>query len=132
MARYHGKGGVVYVSTSGTGAASAVVSLNAWTLNHTTDTVETTSFQDQNKTYVAGLPDAQGTIGGFYDDTESKLFSAAASDDGCLIYLYPSAAAPSKFAAGPAWLDVSINAGVAAAVAVSANFRANGNWSINL
>lgn len=132
MAVYHGKKGVVYVSTSGSGNASNVLHLNAWTLNRNTDTVETTSFGDVNKTYVQGFPDLSGTFSGFYDDAETKIFSAASSADGCKLYLYPSSDAPSKYAYGPAWLDSSINTGVSAAVAISGNFRANGAWGINL
>lgn len=132
MARYHGKRGVIYMSTTGSGTASSVISLSAWTLNMATDKVETTSFLDTNKTYVQGLRDISGTFAGFYDDTEAKLFSGAASADGVKLYLYPSADAPSKYAAGPAWVDMSVDTGVAAAVTVSANFAANGSWTILL
>lgn len=78
---------------------------------------------------MQGLKNVQGTIAGFFDDTESKPFTAADSSDGCKMYLYPSADAPSKYWAGPAWLDVSINTGVADAVAISGNFAANGSWT---
>jgi hypothetical protein len=128
MAKYHGKKGVVYLSTTGSGAASAVIALNAWTLDQATDKQEVTSFLEANKTYVQGLPDLSGTIGGFWDDTEDKPFVAAISPDGCKLYLYPSADAPSRYWYGPAWLDASINVGVGDAVSISANFAANGSW----
>lgn len=132
MARYHGKRGVIYMSTTGSGTASSVISLNAWTLNMATDKVEVTSFLDTNKTYVQGLRDISGTFAGFYDDTEAKLFTGAASTDGVKLYLYPSADMSSKYAAGPAWVDMTLDTGVAQAVTVSANFAANGSWTINL
>jgi hypothetical protein len=128
MARYHGRKGVVYVSTSGTGNASSVVSLNAWTLDQTTDKTEVTSFLDANKVYVQGLKDVSGTLGGFWDDTEEKLFQASDSADGNKLYLYPSADAASRYWYGPSWLDASINVGVGDAISISANFSANGSW----
>lgn len=132
MAVYHGKRGVIYMSTTGTGTASSVLSLSAWTLNMATDKVETTAFQDANKTYVQGLRDITGTFAGFYNDAETKLFTGAASSDGVKLYLYPSVDAPTKYAYGPAWVDMSVDTGVAAAVTVTANFAANGAWGVNL
>lgn len=127
MARYHGKKGLVYISTSGSGSAS-VITLAEWALNMATDKVEVTSFGDANKTYVQGLKDVQGTLSGFYDDTDTKLFTAADSTDGIKMYLYPSSDALAKYFYGPAWLDASVNVPVGGAVSVSGNFSANGSW----
>jgi len=132
MAVYPGRAGVVYLSTTGTGTAANVVHLTEWTLNRTTDKIEVTSFGDSNKTYVQGLPDLQGTFSGFYDDTEAKPFTAATSSDGCKLYLYVSSSATSKYAYGPAWLDVSTSTAVSGAVTISGSFAANGSWGINL
>jgi hypothetical protein len=133
MAVYHGQKGRVLISTTGTGTASSVLSLTEWSLNMPTDRVETTAFADTNKTYVQGLRDISGAFSGFYNDAETKLFAAATSADGIKMYLYPDLTnAPTKFAAGPAWLDVSITTGVAAAVAVSGSFAATGAWTVNL
>lgn len=128
MATYHGKKGVLYISTTGAGNAQNVIKITGWTLDQSTDLVEVTSFGDGNKTYVQGLKDIKGTFSGFYDDTESKPFTAADSADGCKMYLYPSADSPSKYWAGPAWLSVSVDTGVSTAVAISGNFAANGTW----
>jgi hypothetical protein len=129
MAVYHGKAGVVYMSTSGTGAATNVIKLTQWTLNQTTDKVEVTAFGDTNKTYVQGLKDVQGSLTGFYDDTEAKPFQAADSTDGVKLYLYPSANSPTKYWYGPAWVDFSVDTGVAAAVTINGAFAANGAWA---
>lgn len=128
MARYHGKGGVVYMSTSGSGTAVNVASLTEWTLNMATDKVETTAFGDANKTYVQGLRDIQGTITGFWEDSQDALFDASESADGVKVYLYPASNASSVYFYGPAWVDASINVGVNGAVSLSANFSANGSW----
>lgn len=127
MARYHGKRGIVYISTTGSTAAAAITQTE-WTLNMATDKVEVTSFGDANKTYVQGLKDVQGTLSGFWDDSDAKLFTAADSADGIKMYLYPSTDAPTKYFYGPAWLDASINTSVSGAVSTSANFSANGSW----
>lgn len=128
MARYHGKSGVVYISTSAAGSASSVLAVSSWNIDRSTDTVEVTSFGDANKTYVQGLPDISGSFEGFWDDTEAKLFTAAASSDGIKMYLYPSSNAPSKYFYGPAWLSASMDCGVSDAVSVSGEFKANGSW----
>jgi len=113
MAVYAGRKGVVYLSTTGSGAAANVVHL---------------SFGDANKTYVQGLKDIQGTLAGFFDDTETKPFTAADSVDGCKLYLYPSSDAATIYWYGPAWLDYSIDTSVGGAIAMTANFAANGSW----
>jgi hypothetical protein len=128
MARYHGKAGVVYMSTSGAGVAAATTSLSNWTLDLTTDKVEVTSFGDPNKTYVQGLKDIKGTIAGFLDDTGLSIFSAADSTDGCRMYLYSSANSPTVYWYGPAWLDASIAVPVGGANTLTGNFVANGAW----
>lgn len=129
MAAYAGKKGVVYLSTTGTGAATNVIKLKAWSVDQTTDKIEVTSFGDTNKAYVQGLPDIKGSFSGFFDDTESKLTTAAASSDGCKIYLYPSSDAPTKYKCGPAWIDQSIAVDNTGAVTITGNFVANGSWS---
>lgn len=131
MSAYPGRRGVVYLSTTGSGTATSVIKLNKWTLNRQTDKIEVTAFLDTNKTYVQGLPDVQGSFSGFWDDTETKPFTAASSTDGCKVYLYPSADAPSKFASGTAWLDCSIDVGVDGAAQITANFAALGSWTVN-
>jgi hypothetical protein len=128
MSVYAGRKAVVYLSTTGSGAATNVIKLTKWTLNQATDKIEVTSFGDTNKTYVQGLKDVQGTFAGFYDDTEAKPFTAADSTDGCKLYLYPSSDSTTKYWYGPAWLDVSIDTGVSGAVSISGNFAANGAW----
>jgi hypothetical protein len=128
MARYHGKSGVVYISTTGSGVATATVSLSGFTLDLATDKVETTSFLDLNKTYVQGLKDVKGTINGFLDDTGLSLFTSADSTDGAKMYLYPSKDSPTIYWYGPAWLDASIAVPVGGANTLSGNFVANGAW----
>jgi hypothetical protein len=129
VAKYPARKGVIYLSTSGSGSASAVIGLNKWTLDQTTDKIDVTAFGDTNKTYVQGLPDIKGTFSGFWDDTETKPGTGASSTDGVKLYLYPSSDAATKYKCGPAWLDLSFDVSVSGAVAVNGSFVANGSWS---
>src|SRR5678816_2678528 len=122
MARYHGGQGVVYASTTGSGAATTTVSLSGWTLDLTTDKAEVTAFGDANKTYVQGLKDVKGTLTGWLDDTGLGIFTSADSSDGCKLYLYPSRNAPTMYWYGPAWLDASVNTPATGPVSLSGNF----------
>lgn len=128
MARYHGKKGVVYMSTTGSGAAASVVGMKSWSLNMPTDKVEVTAFGDSNKRYVQGLPDATGDLSGWWDDTSDTLYDASRSTDGVNMYLYPSTDAPTKYWYGPAWVDFSINTPGDGGIEVTASFVANGAW----
>ncbi len=133
MAKYHGRKGVVYFSTSGTGTAVSVANLSEWSLDFQTDRVEVTAFGDANKTYVQGLKDVQGQFSGFYDDSATaSIFSAADSTDGIKVYLYPSSDATARYFYGPAWLDASITTSVGDAVKISGSLAANGSWGYKL
>ena len=128
MARYHGQKGVIYASTTGSGAATTTTSLSGWTLDLSTDKAEVTAFNDANKTYVQGLKDIKGTITGFLDDAGLSIFTGADSADGIKLYLYPSSNAPTVYWYGPAWLDASIAVPVGGPATLSGNFVANGSW----
>lgn len=109
-----------------------MLQLDDWTINRATDKYEVTSFGDKNKTYVQGQPDMKGTFKGYWNPDESKPFDAAKSVDGCVVAVYPSANVPSKYATGPAWLDVSLDTPVNGPVTINASFAANGTWFDNL
>ena len=128
MARYHGGKATAYMSTTGTGNATAVVSLSQWSLDRATDKVDVTAFGDANKVYVQGLPDIKGSLAGWFDDTNDALFDGADSSDGVKLYLYPSSLVPTNYHYGPAWLDASIEVDVKGAVGVKGSFVAAGSW----
>lgn len=128
MAKYHGKKGRVMMSTSGSGTAATVIGLNMWELNMPTDKVETTEFGASNKTWVQGLPDVSGSIGGYWDDTSDDLYDGSRSTDGVKFYLYPSSDVLTKYWYGPAWVDFSLTTGVAEAVQIKGTYAANGAW----
>jgi hypothetical protein len=129
LAKYAGRKGVVYMSTTGGGTATTVIGLKEWSLDMPTDKIEVTAFGSTNKEYVQGLPDATGELSGWWDDTSDALYDASRSTDGVKMYLYPSADAPTKYWYGPFWVDFSINVTVDGAVEVSGGFNANGTIS---
>lgn len=132
MTAYSGRNGAVYASTTGSGTATPVLQLTDWSLNRATDKQETTAFGATNKTYVQGLPDVSGDFKGFWNDADTVLATAASSSDGCKLYIYPSTTAGTKYAYGPAWLNISYAGSVNGVVSVSGSFSANGNWGVQL
>lgn len=132
MSKYHGRDGIVYLAATAGGTATTVLGLTSWSMDMSRDTVDVTEFGDTNKTYVVGLKDLTGDFDGFWNDAETKLFAGADSADGVKMYLYPSRNAPTKYAAGVAWLDMSIDTGVTDAVAISGSFSAANAWTVLL
>ncbi len=73
-----------------------------------------------------------GDFSGFWNDTDSTLKTASTSADGTKLYLYPSTDASSRYAYGPAWVDISYDVAVGDAVKLSGSFAANGAWTLNI
>lgn len=128
MAKYHGQGGRVYFSTSGSGTAVQAVGLTSWSLDMPTDRVEVTSFEDTNKVYVQGKKDISGEFAGIWDEADDALFDASDSTTAVKIYLYPSKDASTRYFYGTAWVDASIECGVDAAVTIKGSFQAAASW----
>lgn len=111
----------MYVDTSsdGTGAAVPIVNLNSWSLDRTTDKIDTTSFGDLSKTMVVSLPDSALTFSGFWDTDGEQYKIANNIDGGRKTYLYPTTSDTSKYFFGTFHHDVSVSTTVSGAVEVS-------------
>ena len=131
MARIAGRNGAVYVdqTSAGTGSAAPMNFISKWGLASVSDQYEVTALGDGSKVYVAGLPDASGSVSGFYDDTVSTgstaLFTIAQSAVARKSYFYPKTAAT----AGPYWYGTafwsfSYDIDVGGAVAISGDYAA--------
>ena len=130
MARYHGRRGRLFLSTSGATAAVSVASLTNWSIDMDTDREEVTAFGDNNKVYVQGLKDISGSFAGFWDDTDSTIFTAQDSATAPKMYLYPDFTnAPTKYWYGTAWVSASVETEVGGAVKVSGSFAAASDWA---
>ena len=116
-----GRKGRVYIDPSalGNAAASPVANLNTWGLDSTTDKTETTSFGDNSKTYVVGLPDGSISFGGFWDTAAGSQYNISTSvAAGRKFYLYPSTDNAQYFF-GLAHFDLSLTQTISGAVEVS-------------
>lgn len=90
-----------------------------------------TAFEDTNKTYVSGKPDASGSFSGFWDNATAQTYTAATDGLARRMYLYPDATVGT---AGPYWFgtgfpDFSISGGVADSVTISGDWQAASAWS---
>jgi hypothetical protein len=131
MARVHGRRGRLYVGiASDTAAAEPLAYLNKWSAAFSTDNVEVTANGDNNKVYVAGLPDASGSFAGFYDDVSAQTYTAGADGLARRFYLYPT----TPTGVGPYWFgtalfDFTVEGEVGSAVTISGDFQAASNIS---
>ncbi len=125
MSRFHGRKGRLYVQlqTADT-AAQPVTFQNKWTLSSATDTVEGTAFEDNNKVYFAGLPDASGTFAGFLDDATLQTYSASRDGQARKMYLYPSTLTPANYFFGTAIFDFSTGGGTSEMATASGSWKA--------
>ena len=127
MAKAHGRNGEIQIG--GSSPLTVIGSLNAWSLSGTRDKVDTTSFGDNNKNYLAGLKDVSGSFEGFFDTSYIRtLLQEADSATGTIVRITPSTDEPTFYYQGPAWLDISQTGSVSDAVKVSGSFSANGDW----
>lgn len=124
MARVSGRNGRLYAAIASGGTAEPIAFLKSWSLDSSVDKLDATAFDDENKTYLAGLPDASGAFAGFYDDASAQLYTAATDGIARKVYLYPDRTASTKYWFGTAIFDFSIETPVDGPVAISGSFSA--------
>lgn len=125
MSRIHGRRGRVYLGVaSDTAEASPLPFLASWSINFATDKSEVTAFGDNNKVYVAGLPDASGEFSGFYDDATAQTYTAAVDGLPRKFYLYPSTLTNTQYFVGTVLPDFNVNGSVSGPVEISASWNA--------
>lgn len=125
--RSHGRKGKLLMDQTpgGGGSASPLAVLNKWTLAGNTDQVDVSSFDDSTKVYVAGLPDAQGTIAGWYDFDSDQTYTASQDGVARKFYLYPNKTDHAgNYFFGTAFFDFSASGGTGEANAISGNWKA--------
>lgn len=133
--KLHGKNGAIYLGgPKGTGVKVATKA--AWTLQRNRDYVDATVFGEANKTYLAGLPNVQGTFAGILDVSGDLLLNAATSESQTM-YLYAddnpfTTTTVVLVAHGPALIDASVDASNTDAVRITGEYRAQGSWTIDL
>src|ERR1041385_1933991 len=123
--RISGANAAIYI------AGTKIAAKAQWTLNRARDTIEVTSFGDTNKTYVAGLPDVSGSFAGFLDTSGDLLLTNAANSTPVGIALWATDSSV-EVAHGSGYVDATVTAGGSDAIRITGNFRASGNWVIDL
>lgn len=135
MAKYHGRGGVMYLSATNGGSAQSVANLTQWTINIEQATADVTSLGDTAASFVMGVKSATASFSGFFADDADVPFDAfdqAQASGTVACYLYPAAGAPTKYWYGQVWpTSVSVDDSVGGAVGISGNLVFNGAVSRN-
>lgn len=125
--RIHGQHGALYVdiSSAATGSAVLVATIADSKRSFTTDTQEVTAYEDPNKVYVAGKPDASTTYTGFLDTSSDQLWYP--SRDGLPRKFYDyidTVSNANKYWFGTGIFDFAVDQGVTAAAAITVNMKA--------
>lgn len=123
MPRIAGRNGALYAEVT-PGNAIPIAFLNQWTLNAQSNRTDVTAFGDTSLVYVQGLPDAQGTYAGFYDNATVQTYTAAADGLARKIYLYPDRTQTGVYWFGTAFFDYSIDTSADGAVTISGSWAA--------
>ena len=134
--KLHGKNGAIYIGGEKGSGGVKVATKSSWTLQRNRDYVDATVFGEANKTYLAGLPNVQGSFAGILDVSGDLLLNAATSD-AMNLYLYAddnpfSSTSEVLVAHGPALIDANVDASNTDAVRITGEFRAQGSWVIDL
>lgn len=124
MARIAGRNGRLYINLTSGGTPEPVAYLDKWAVNFSTGKIKVTAFGDTTETYVAGLPDMQGTYTGFYDNATVQTYTAAVDGVPRKFYLYPDTNTNGQYWYGTGIFDINIDGSVDGAVAIAGSFAA--------
>src|SRR5215468_7513774 len=124
--RIHGSKGQVLMDPTGGSTPVLVANVTKFSIDMPRDLVEVTAFQDVNKVYVQGLPDAKGTIDAWWDAANLQLINAALGSVAVFLKLVPQSTDSGVFFSGKAWLSASVTVDAKGAVAMSGTWSAAG------
>jgi len=124
VSRIAGRNGRLYAAIASGGTAEPIAFLNKWSLKSNSDRFEVTAMGDSGKTYVQGLPDAQGTYAGFYDNATAQLYTAAIDGVSRKFYLYPDTTLNTQYWFGTAFFDFNVDGDVGGSVNIDGTFAA--------
>jgi hypothetical protein len=129
MAIKSGRSGQVKMGVD-TATATAVISLNNWTLSLATEMIEVTCFLDTNKVYVPGMRDISGTIGGFWNSEELAIIEASDDEVPLHLELIPNVTEATFKFSGKAYVSAEIEVPVSGAPTLSGTFSGAGPWTL--
>lgn len=133
--KLHGYGGAIYIGGAVGAGGIRVATKTEWTLNRDRDFVDATTFGDTNKTYLAGLPNIQGTFAGLLDVSGDLMLNSATSD-AITLYLYADDGTVPGHTAhltahGPAFISATVSVSNTDAAKITGEFRASAAWTID-
>lgn len=125
-----GRTGKVLYDPTGAGGATLVelASINAFTLDASTEMEDVSCYGNLNRVYLPGLRDTQGTFSGFFNADDLTLWEATVATTAGLLELRPNSTDTAAKWSGKAWLDASIDASLSAPK-VSSKFFAADTWT---
>jgi hypothetical protein len=129
MAILTGRNGLVKYDPAATTPVE-IISINAFTISWKTDKQDVSCFGDPNRVYVPGLPNVQGTVGGFWNSADVTLFEAALADTPGMLELTPNDTEPTFKFSGLAYLDADLDCKVDGAPTVTGTWMAAGPWTM--
>lgn len=123
----HGRQAQVMIDTSsnGTTACVDITSKAKWSFDQSVDFVDVTAFRDTSKAAVAGLPNATGSIDGFWDSADTAIYNIIGATSERKMYIYPDVTNnATSYIAGKFFFSVKAQGGTAEAVGQTIDFQA--------
>lgn len=128
MAINPGRTGVISYDPTGAGTTVVpIASMNAWSLDASTEMEDVSCYGDANRVYLPGLRDTQGEANGFFNAADLTLWEATVATSPGWLELKPNSTDTAVWE-GKAWIDASIDCTMAAPK-VSMKFYAAGPWT---
>jgi hypothetical protein len=130
MAIVTGRNGSVQIDPTNASPLSlaTIASVNMWKLSLATNYEDVSCFGDTNKVYVPGLRDISGSIGGFWNSSDTKLVDASSQSTPSWLRLTPNSTESTFIFEGLAYLDASLDCSMNAPK-ISGTFKAGGPWT---
>jgi hypothetical protein len=124
MARIPARFGRLYSNITSGGAAEPIAFLTNWSLQQTTNKIKVTAFGDTNEVYVGGMPDAQGSFAGWYDNATPQMYTAAIDGLARKLYAYPDNSLVTQYFWGTAIFDFAVDISLDGAAAITGSWAA--------
>jgi hypothetical protein len=129
MAILSGRNGSVLYDPAGTTPVE-IISVKEFKISWKTGKEDVSCFGDTNKVYVPGLPDVQGTLGGYWNSADVTLFEAALAATPGMLELVPNTTESAFKFSGKAYLDADLDVKVDGAPTVTGTWMAAGPWTM--
>ena len=137
MAAASGNGGVLQVSAGGTTLLQAVASLTSWSLDKTSEVIETSTMgTSATRTYISGQTGFSGSADALWndDDAAQEAIQTAldSQDDLFSIKLYPVGTSAGDFWSGGVIITgINFTAALNSPVGFSFTFQGTGTLTLN-